>query len=442
MIAQKAIHIPIEKVQVFQRKLYRSAKENSKRKYGVLYDKVYRQDFLWQAWLNVKRNKGSAGIDEQSIKDVIEYGEDILLKEIQEMLCQKRYKPNAVRRVYIPKPDGKKRPLGIPTVIDRIVQASVKLVIEPIFEADFKDFSYGFRPKRSALDALREIYKWLNFKCEWVIDADLKGYFDTIPHDKLISLVQERVTDKSVIKLLKLWLASGIMEEGKVRTSTIGTPQGGVISPLLANIYLNALDRMWVDKEYGTNKMHDAHLVRYADDFVILCRQNPQKYFDTAKQRLNRLSLTINEDKTRIINASDGFTFLGHTFIRALSKETGKYKTYYYPSDKAMKSIKSKVKNIIAHSSHVDMPIVIEQLNKVLVGWGNYFKTGNSKDRFQEIDTYVTYNLTIMLRKKHKKRAKGWREHPPSWYYEYHKLVCLRKMCVLGGNDTVRYRKG
>lgn len=439
MIANKAIHIPIEKVQVFQRKLYRSAKAEPKRKYGVLYDKVWRLDFLWKAWQDVKRNRGSAGIDRQTIQDVVEYGEIKLLREIQELLKQKKYKPKAVLRVYIPKANGKERPLGIPTVVDRIVQASVKLAIEPIFEADFADCSYGFRPKKSALDALREIYKWLNFGCVWVVDADLKGYFDTIPHDKLIALVKERVTDKGIIKLLKLFLAAGVMEDGKTRHNTLGTPQGGVISPLLANIYLNALDRMWVNKGYGTDRNHDAHLVRYADDFVILCNHSPQKYFNIARQRLDRLSLTINEDKTRVINASEGFTFLGHTFIRAKSKKGDKLKTYYYPSDKAMKSVKTKAKDIIDHSSHLDLPEVTKALNRVLVGWGNYFKTGNSKERFRQIDNYVVYNLTIMLRKKYKKRTKGWREHPPSWYYDYHGLTCLRKMCVIDGDK--RYRR-
>jgi len=441
MIADQAIHIPLGKVRVFQRKLYRSAKENPKRKFGVLYDKIYRTDFLWQAWLNVKANKGSAGVDNQTIQDIEEYGVHRLLERIQILLKEKRYKPKAVLRVYIPKSDGKQRPLGIPTVADRIVQASAKMVLEPIFEADFADFSFGFRPKRSAHDALREVYKWLNFGCHWVVDVDLKGYFDTIPHDKLIALVKERVTDKAVIKLLKMWLAAGVMEEGKVNKTILGTPQGGVISPLLANIYLNALDRLWTAKGYGSKREHDAHLVRYADDFVILCSRNPEKYFQIAKQRLERLSLTVNPDKTRIVKADEGFDFLGHTFRRAPSRKDGKLRTYYYPSDKAMKAVKKKVKEIIKRSSHLKLPDLIDRLNPVLRGWGNYFKTGNAKDRFHEIDLYVVYNLTIMLRKKHKRRAKGWREHPPSWYHKFHGLICLRKMCANAGFRAERYAR-
>lgn len=439
MIAVEATHVPLERVRVFQRKLYRTAKANPKRVYGVLYDKIYRKDILAQAWLNVKANKGSAGIDHQTIQDVEEYGVKKLLGEIQTKLINKKYKPRAVLRVYIPKSSEKMRPLGIPVVADRIVQAATKIVIEPIFEADFADFSYGFRPKRSAHDALREIYKWVNFGCQWVIDADLKGYFDTIPHDNLIALVRERITDKSVIKLIKMWLDAGIMEDGRIHSAVTGTPQGGVISPLLANIYLNALDRYWVKNGYGTDRKHDAHLVRYADDFVILCSHDPEKYFNLAKLRINKLALTFSMEKTRIVNASDGFNFLGYSFIRNKSVVSGKYKTFYYPSDKAMKSIKGKVKEIIKYSQSLQMTEVAERLNPVLRGWGNYFKTGNSKERFKEIDNYVTYNLTIMLRKKHQKRTKGWREHPPQWYYDFFRLICLRKMCTVGGSENIRY---
>jgi Retron-type reverse transcriptase len=442
MIAAKAIHIPQERVRVFQRKLYRAAKVNPKRKFGVLYDKVYSFDLLWQAWLDVKANRGSAGIDHETIKDIEEYGVNKLLLRVSELLRGKKYKPQAVLRVYISKSDGRKRPLGIPTVADRVVQTATKYVIEPIFEADFADFSYGFRPKRSAHNALREIYKWLNFGCKWVVDADLSSYFDTIPHDKLMWLVQERINDKSVLKLLKMWLKAGVLEEGKIKPTDLGTPQGGVVSPLLANIYLNALDRFWVNNGYGTNRNHDAHIVRYADDFVILCHHDPNRYFDLARSRLDRLSLTINKEKTRIVDAIEGFNFLGHTFIRGESRKNKQYKTYYYPSDKAMKSVKAKVKEITTHSSHLDMPDVVETLNPILRGWGNYFKTGNAKEHFDEIDHYIMRNLTIMLRKKHKKRSKGWREHPPSWFYDYHKLICLRKMCTNIDDDNKRYKRG
>jgi RNA-directed DNA polymerase len=438
MIAQKAIHIPHEKVRVFQRKLYLSAKANPKRKFGVLYDKIYRQDVLEMAWQNVRANKGSAGIDKQTIQNVEEYGIRKLLGEISDSLLQKKYHPQPVRRVYIPKADGKKRPLGIPTVKDRIIQTAMKIVIEPIFESGFAPFSYGFRPKRSAGDALKEIYKYINFGCRWVVDADLKAYFDTISHDKLIKLVKLRVIDKSVIKLLELWLRAGIMDDKTLKQSFLGTPQGGVISPLLANIYLNALDQLWVKQRYDARE-HDAHLVRYADDFVILCAKNPERYFEIAKQRLTRLDLVINEEKTKIKHATEGFTFLGHTFMLAPSKKTGKLKCYYYPSDKAMRAIKSKVKTIVGNNQHKSVKEVAELLNPVIRGWGNYYQDGNARERFTDIDTYVIRTLAIMLRKKHQKRSKGWRDHPPSWFYDNHKLYSLKKSISTKTDIAIRY---
>lgn len=438
MIVQKTIHTPIEKVRVFQRKLYLSAKENPKRKYAVLYDKIYRPDVLQMAWESVKANRGAAGIDEQTIWDVETYGTQKMLEEIGNNLREKKYRPHPVRRVYIPKPDGRQRPLGIPTVKDRIVQTAVKIIMEPIFEAGFAPFSYGFRPKRSAHEALREIYKYINFGCQWVVDADLKAYFDTIPHDKLIKLVQLRITDQSILKLLVLWLKAGIMDNSILKQSLLGTPQGGIISPLLANIYLNALDQLWVKQNLGS-RPHDAHLIRYADDFVILCSRNPEKYFEIAKQRLTRLELVINEEKTKIKHAKEGFNFLGHTFIVARSKATGKQKCFYYPANKAMASVKRKVREIVSASQHKNLTDVIAQLNPVLRGWGNYFKTGNAKERFKTIDTYVTYILSIMLRKKYQKKSKGWREHPPSWFYDKHRLYCLRKSITTVTDETIRY---
>ena len=427
-----------ETVRVFQRQIYLAAKADPKRKFGVLYDKVYRDDVLAFAWLMVRDNKGSAGVDKQTIGDILRYGVMKLLQEIQEELKEKRYHPQAVRRVMIEKGNGKLRPLGIPTVKDRIVQTAVKLVIEPIFEADFADCSFGFRPKRGAHGAIKEIYKYLNFGCRWVVDADLKAYFDTIPHDKLLLLVKQRLTDKGIIKLLQLWLSAGVLSEGTITRNTIGTPQGGVISPLLANIYLNALDQLWVRQGYSLRK-YNAQLIRYADDFVILCSKQPEQYFEIAKARLTRLGLTINEEKTKIVHASDGFDFLGFTFIVAPSEKTGKLNSYYYPSDKSMLKMKANVKAIIKDGQHKELPEVINLLNPVLKGWGNYFKTGNSKERFHEIDQYIVYNLTIMLRKKHHKKAKGWREHPPSFYYDNHGLVSLLKMTTQKSDDAGRY---
>lgn len=441
MIA-KAINMH-NKVRVLQRGLYLAAKAKPKRKFGVLYDKVCRSDVLEEAYDQVRANKGAPGIDQVSF-DVIEkeIGVGTFLSEIQDKLQKKRYKPAPVRRVYIPKADGSQRPLGIPIIADRVVQAAVKIVIEPIFEAIFKDFSYGFRPKKDAQQALREIYKWLNFQCHYVVDADLKSYFDTIPHDKLLLSVRSRVIDKSVVKLIELWLKAGVMEDMQVRKETTGTPQGGVISPLLANLYLHWLDQTWESKGFGTNRIHDAHLVRYADDFVILCAKRPEFYLGKAKEVLDRLGLTLNEKKTRVINAKEErFDFLGHRFAVQGSKRTGDLKTYYYPAPKAMKSVKKKIQEVVRKGQHLDLPDLIKkQVNPILRGWGNYFKTGNSRKHLLSIANYATYTLTIMLRKKHKKRGKGWRDHPPSWFYDYHGLFNLNTLVVVG-SEAKRYAR-
>ena len=439
MIA-KAENTRLDKVQVLQRKLYLAAKTNPKRKFGVLYDKVCREDVLRAAYAQVRANKGAPGIDQQSFEMIEkEVGVGTFLSELRAKLVAKRYKPLPVRRVYIPKADGTQRPLGIPVIADRVVQAAVKIAIEPLFEAVFKDFSYGFRPRKNAHQALREIYKWLNFKCHWVVDADLKSYFDTIPHDKLLLTVQSKVIDRSVVKLIAMWLKAGVMEEMSVRAVTTGTPQGGVISPLLANLYLHWLDQIWDRRKFG-ERAHDAHLVRYADDFVILCKERPDFYLEQARQVLDRLGLTLNAKKTRVLNVeAEPFDFLGHRFTVRPSKKTGKQNTFYYPSPKAMNSIKKKVREIVQTGQHWELPLLIkERINPLLRGWGNYFKMGNSRKHFVSIANYTTYTLCIMLRKKHKKRSKGWRDHPPSWFYDYHGLFKLYGLSI-ANSDQQRY---
>jgi group II intron reverse transcriptase/maturase len=433
-VIAKAQNTPLDKVRVLQRKLYLAAKANPKRKFGVLYDKVCREDVLRAAYAQVRANKGAPGIDQQSFERIErEVGVDAFLKGIREKLIARRYKPLPVRRVYIPKADGTQRPLGIPVIADRVVQAAVKIVIEPLFEAIFKDVSYGFRPRKNAHQALREVYKWLNFKCRWVVDADIKSYFDMIPHDKLLLSVRSRVIDRSVVKLIAMWLKAGVMEEMAVRTETAGTPQGGVISPLLANLYLHWLDQTWEKRGFG-ERTHDAHLVRYADDFVILCKRQPEFYLAQAKAVIDRLGLTLNVRKTRIVNAEeDSFVFLGHTFVVQPSKVSGKRWPYYYPSPKAMKSVKGKIRDVVRSGQHLELPSLIrEKVNPILRGWGNYFKTGNSRKHFLNIANYTVWALCIMLRKKHKKRSKGWRDHPPSWFYDYQGLFKLYSLSVVG----------
>ena len=304
-----------EQIQELQKKLYQKAKQDSEFRFYALYDKVYRKDIIEYAYHLVKANKGAPGIDGVTFEAIEGEGAERYLEQIAEELRNKTYKPMPVRRVYIPKPDGTKRPLGIPTIKDRVVQMAVKLVIEPIFEADFQDSSYGFRPGRDAHQAMNEVSLQLRCKNTQVIDADITKYFDTIPHDKLLKAVAKRIVDKNILKLIKMWLKAPIVEEedGKrtYKGNDKGTPQGGVISPLLANIYLNALDVA----------MKMARLVRYADDLVVLCRYNVHKTFDRMADVLANLGLTLNPEKTRIIDATEeGFTFLGFTI--QISKES------------------------------------------------------------------------------------------------------------------------
>jgi RNA-directed DNA polymerase len=441
-VIAKAENTPLEKVRVLQRTLYRAAKENPTRKFGVLYDKVCREDVLEEAYEQVKANRGAPGIDGQSFEYIEgEIGRDVFLSDIRTRLQARRYRPQPVRRVYIPKADGSQRPLGIPVITDRVIQAAVKIVIEPLFEADFKDFSYGFRPRKSAHQALREVYKWLNFGCHLVVDADIKSYFDTIPHDKLLISVRSRVIDRSVMKLIELWLTAGVMEDMQVRKETTGTPQGGVISPLLANLYLHWLDRHWERNGFGS-RQHDAHIVRYADDFVILCGKKPETYLAEAQKVLDRLGLTLHPQKTRVVDArEETFDFLGHRFAAQPSKRTGKLKTFYYPAPKAMASVKKKIREVVREGQHWDLPVLIkERVNPILRGWGHYFKTGNSRMHFKSIANYTMWTLCIMLRKKHKKRSKGWRDHPPSWFYDFQGLFKLNSLVVIG-EENRRYAR-
>jgi RNA-directed DNA polymerase len=303
--------LPVDKVRQLQRKLYVCAKQSRTRRFQALYDRIYRSDVLWEAWRRVRSNGGAAGVDAETIQAIEQRGPSEFLAEIQAALRAGRYRPSPVKRRYIPKADGKQRPLGIPTVRDRVVQMAAKLVMEPIFEADFQPCSYGFRPKRSAQQALEAIRVAGNQGHNFVVDADIQGYFDNIQRETLMELVKERVSDRRVLKLIRQWLEAGVREDGTVRETLAGTPQGGVISPLLANIYLNKLDRIWAARcsQLGI-------LVRYADDLVAMCRSA-----SAAKEALrriglvmSRLGLTLHPVKTRLVDlrrGKEGFVFLG-----------------------------------------------------------------------------------------------------------------------------------
>jgi RNA-directed DNA polymerase len=407
----------IDKVRELQRKLWMCAKRSKTRRFHALYDRIWRSDVLREAWGRVRRNRGAAGIDKETIESIEEMGVDRFLDEIQAGLKAGRYRPQPVKRRYIPKSDGKQRPLGIPTVRDRVVQMATKLIIEPIFEADFLDCSYGFRPKRSATAALEEIREAGNRGWNFVVDADIEAYFDNINQEKLMEMVKERISDRRVLKLLRQWLRAGVMEDGTVRETLAGTPQGGVISPLLSNIYLHYLDRVWQNK-----CSHIGKLVRFADDLVLMC--NTESKAKEAHRRLGlimeRLGLKLHPVKTRIVNISrgkDSFEFLGCTIRkrRSIQRNPRRHFVQRWPSPKAMKRIRTRVHELTnaSRSGTPDVTHLIASLNPVLRGWGNYFRTGNADDKFNQVDRYVHRRIQSWLTRRGGQRHSVWLEKWP-----------------------------
>ena len=377
----------------------------------MLYDKVCSLEVLRVAWERVRRNRGAPGIDGETVAAIEARGVEQFLRELQTELREQRYRPQPVRRVFIPKPDGRQRPLGIPAIKDRLAQAAVRIVIEPLFEASFRPGSYGFRPKRGARQAIQDIRKWVTIGYDKVIDLDLKSYFDTIDHALLMKLVQRRVRDARVLRLIRRWLRAGVMLDGALMDTVVGAPQGAVISPLLSNIYLHPLDLYW------EQEMRDTKMMRYADDLVVLCRWRPaETYMPKLRAMLTRLRVTINDDKTRIVSASEGFDFLGVQF-RKKQTPRGRQFCYCWPSCRSMQRIRDKVRVLIGvRQTRASLSEKIARLNPALRGWGAYFSSLNAARQFRLIDNYVTYKLRRWLRDKHQRRHRAfWRTPHAFW---------------------------
>jgi len=405
-----------EKIRSLQTKLYAKAKAEPAYRFYLLYDKVYREDILAHAYRLARTNKGAPGVDGVRFEDIEVGGLEEWLAGLRKELRTETYRPQPVRRVMIPKPGGGERPLGIPTIRDRVVQTAAKLVLEPIFEADLSDSAYGYREGRRAQDAVEKVHRALCDGYTDVVDADLSKYFDTIPHDQLMRSVARRVSDGKMLRLIKAWLKTPVEETDERgnrhmtggQGSRMGTPQGGVISPLLANIYMNRFLRVFVER--GKDREFAARLINYADDFVILSRGRAKEALDWTRRVMAAIGLSLNETKTCVRNGrKEHFDFLGHTFGPDRHRKDGRWYLAAKPSKKAVRRLKEKVRVQLRESNKDPLPDVVRALNRLVGGWGNYFNYGSTFVAYRSVDSHVYERMRNFLRRRHKVSTRGTR---------------------------------
>jgi RNA-directed DNA polymerase len=428
-----------DKIRTLQRKLYCKAKAEPAFRFYVLYDKICREDILRHAYQQARANAGAPGVDGVTFEQIEEKGPEGWLAGLREELVSKTYRPDPVRRVMIPKPNGEgERALGIPTIRDRVIQTAAKLVLEPIFEADFEDNAYGYRPARGAADAVKDVHRYLSRGYTDVVDADLSRYFDSIPHDDLLKSVARRVADGSVLRLIKLWLKAPIEErdgDGKRRMvggkrSKRGTPQGGVASPLLANIYINRFLKHW--RLSGCGEAFRAHVVSYADDFVILSRGRAAEALAWTKAVMTKLGLTLNEAKTSLKDArKERFTFLGYSFGPHYPYNPSA-RLYLYmsasPSKKSVQQLKTKVRELLVPGNNESWLEVRDDLNRLLRGWSSYFNLGSPVAAFCSVDHYVRERVRGFLARRHKVAGRGNRRFTFDAIHRDRGVLCLERL--------------